>query len=279
MPGSIGYNRVPQRLPSDSSGIRRRSLRSASIEARTTLDKPMATGSSTDLISPAPVSILPVPPLEPGDRLSRAEFERRYTAMRGLKKAELIEGTVYMASPVRFTHHGEQNAYLLWWLLSYKVQTPGVAVADNTTLRLDQKNEPQPDAFLMIETASGGQARIDRDGYIEGAPELVAEIASSTVSIDLHDKLEVYRRNGVREYIAWRVLDRAVDWFALRDGQYQRLAPDNEGILRSEVFPGLWLHFPAMLEGKLDVVLATLERGIGTPEHHEFVAKLQPTQT
>jgi Uma2 family endonuclease len=198
--------------------------------------------------------------------------------MPGVKKAELIEGVVYMPSPVRFQQHGQPHSHLIGWLFAYEAQTPGVAGGDNTTLRLDQKNEPQPDAVLMIESASGGQSRVDRDGYIEGAPELVAEIASSSVSIDLHDKLEVYRRNGVREYLAWRVLDRAVDWFSLRDGQYQTLAPDNEGILRSEVFPGLWLHFPAMLDGKLDVVLATLERGIATSEHREFAAKLKPTQ-
>ena len=39
-------------------------------------------------------------PLEHGDHLTREEFERRYEAMPHVRKAELIEGVVYMPSPV-----------------------------------------------------------------------------------------------------------------------------------------------------------------------------------
>src|SRR5688572_22284415 len=115
-----------------------------------------------------------VPPLEPGDRLTRAEFERRYRAMPQLKKAELIEGIVYMPSPVRLMRHGGPHADLVCWLSLYKSATPGVLVGDNSTARLDLDNEPQPDALLMIAPEFGGQARISED-YVEGAPELVAE--------------------------------------------------------------------------------------------------------
>src|SRR5215472_16033211 len=143
----------------------------------------------------------PVLPLEPGDRLTRPEFERRYDAMPHLRKAELIEGVVHMPSPVRYRRHGRPHALLMGWLIHYEAATPGVETADNSTARLDLDNEPQPDAVLLIDPARGGQARISADDYIENAPELVAEVASSSVSIDLTTKLHVYRRNGVREYV------------------------------------------------------------------------------
>jgi Uma2 family endonuclease len=215
-----------------------------------------------------------LPPLEQGDRLTAAEFERRYDAMPEVKKAELIEGVVYMPSPVRMDVHGAPQADLLAWLATYRAGTSGVTAGDNATLKLDNDNEPQPDGLLMIIAPEGGQAKLNAKGYIEGAPELVAEVASSSVSIDLNTKLNVYRRSGVREYVVWRVLDRAIDWFILREGRYVPLDAGGDGVLRSEVFPGLWLNVTAMLEGKLDAVLATLQQGISTLEHQEFVARL-----
>jgi Uma2 family endonuclease len=234
----------------------------------------MATGYTSNVAPASQVPIAPVPRLEPGDRLTRAEFERRYEAMPEIKKAELIEGVVHMPSPVRVDAHGGPHADLLTWLGMYRSVTSGVIVGDNSTVKLDNDNVPQPDALLMIEPALGGQAQIDARGYIQGAPELVAEVASSSVSIDLNDKLRVYRRNGVREYIAWRVLDRAIDWFVLRDGVYVPLPRGQDAVVRSEAFPGLWLNVDAMLEGKLDVVLALLQQGMKTPEHQEFVDRL-----
>jgi len=220
-----------------------------------------------------------VPPLENGDVLTRAEFERRYEAMSHLKKAELIEGVVYVPSPVRHSYHGHQHTHLISWLGYYEAHTPGVEASDNVTVRLDLDNEPQPDALLFIDPACGGQARIDADGYIEDAPELVAEVASSSASYDLHAKLRVYRRNGVREYIVWRVLDQEIDWFVLRAGQYERLPLDVEGLYRSEVFPGLWLDPAALLRGDLATVLAVVQRGLASPEHAAFAARLRPPST
>src|SRR6266852_3000096 len=202
---------------------------------------------STQLTSPPPTQLkaervrkLEILPLENGDRLTRDEFERRYEAMPHLTKAELIEGVVYVPSPVRYRHHGAPHAHLITWLGQYAAGTPGVEVSDNSTVRLDLDNEPQPDALLLIDPTCGGQTRFSTDDYIEGSPELVAEVASSSVSYDLHAKLHVYRRNGVREYLVWRVLEQAIDWFVLRAGQYERLPVDANGLLRSEVFPGLW---------------------------------------
>src|SRR6266446_10428945 len=201
-----------------------------------------------------------VPPLENGDKLTRAEFERRYEAMPHLKKAELIEGVVYVPSPVRYRHHGAPHALLIGWLVQYAAGTPGVEVSDNSTVRLDLDNEPQPDALLLIDPACGGQTHFSSDDYIEGSPELVAEVASSSVSYDLHAKLHVYRRNGVREYIVWRVLEQTIDWFVLRAGQYERLPMEANGLLRSEVFPGLWLDPAALVQGDLATVLASVQQ-------------------
>ena len=220
-----------------------------------------------------------VPPLENGDVLTRAEFERRYETMPHLKKAELIEGVVYVPSPVRHQSHGHPHTRLITWLGYYEANTPGVQASDNSTVRLDLDNEPQPDGLLFIDPACGGQAHIDAADYIAGAPELVAEVAASSASYDLHVKLRVYRRNGVREYLVWRVLDQAVDWFVLRAGQYEPLPVDTEGLLRSEVFPGLWLDPAALLRGDLATVLAVVQRGLASPEHAAFVARLHPPTT
>jgi Uma2 family endonuclease len=217
----------------------------------------------------------PIPRLQNGDHLTREEFERRYEAMPELKKAELIEGVVFMPSPVRTDQHGDPHADLITWLGVYRAATPGVRVAADSTIRLDLDNEPQPDALMRIEQSRGGRARIDADGYVEGGPELAAEVAASSVSIDLHAKLRVYRRNGVQEYLVWRVEQRAIDWFVLRGSQYDRLLPGPDDILRSEVFPGLWLDADALLREDLAGVLQTLQQGLASPEHAAFVTQLQ----
>jgi Uma2 family endonuclease len=216
----------------------------------------------------------PIPPLENGDRLTRAEFERRYDAMPEVKKAELIEGIVYMPSPVRLRRHGEPHANILLWLTYYRAGTPGVIAADNASARLDLDNEPQPDAILMIEPQRGGQTRISDDDYVEGAPELVVEVAASTVSIDLHQKLRVYRRCGVREYVVWRVQEQQIDWFVLIEGEFVRSPLDEQGQFRSQVFPGLWLDPAALVKGDLARVLDVLRQGLATPEHAQFVERL-----
>ncbi len=215
------------------------------------------------------------PPLKTGDCLTRAEFERRYSAMPNVKKAELIEGVVYMGSPVRLRHHGYPHGLLICWLGRYEACTPGVIGGDNTTVRLDLDNEPQPDAMLLIDPAFGGQATISDDDYVEGSPELAGEVWASSVSFDLHTKMVVYRRNGVREYLVWRVTDRQIDWFVARAGVFEPLQPDDAGIVRSETFPGLWLDAAALVRGDMARVLAVLDQGIQSPEHAAFVEKLR----
>lgn len=212
-----------------------------------------------------------LPPLENGDRLTRAEFEQRYSAMPHLKKAELIEGVVYMGSPVRVIH-SQPHGSIMGWLWVYSTATPGIACYDNPTVRLDADNEPQPDAVLRLD--QGGTSSISDDGYIEGAPELVVEVAASSASYDLHDKLRVYRRNGVQEYIVWRTYTQQIDWFYLEEGEYKSQVPDAAGILQSRRFPGLWLAVSALLVGDLAEVLQTLQAGIATPDHQSFVKSL-----
>jgi hypothetical protein len=193
--------------------------------------------------------------LENGDRLNRIEFERLYTASK-IKKAELIEGLVYVASPLRFTPHAKPHSQIIGWLITYQTLVAGLEVGIEPTVRLDDDNEPQPDAVLF---RLGGNAQVDMDGYITGALELIVEIAASTVSYDLHAKKRSYERNGVKEYIVWRTLDQQIDWFVLENGQYKNLAPDTAGIIHSIEFEGLRLNVSAILNGDMSIVLKTLQ--------------------
>lgn len=215
-----------------------------------------------------------IPPLESGDRLSRHEFERRYTAASHIRKAELIEGVVYVASPLRFESHAEPHGLLIIWLGTYKVATLGVKLGIEPTVRLDQDNEPQPDGVLLIDERVGGQSRLDADDYIEGAPELVAEVAASSAAIDMNAKKTAYRRNGVQEYLVWQIFEHRLDWFCLERGEYVPLVADAEGIIKSQVFPGLWLSVTDLLIGNMTQVLSVLQSGLNSPEHEAFVQRL-----
>jgi Uma2 family endonuclease len=161
-----------------------------------------------------------------------------------------------VASPVSIDH-GKPHADLAWWLGSYRTEHPDVRTGDNTTVRLGEKNVPQPDLYLrFVKSATNRRS----GNYLEGPPELVAEVAVSSRSLDLHGELEAYRTHGVLEYIVWRVYDDAIDWFWLNEGGYERLKPDRRGVVESKVFPGLRLAVPAMLKGDLKTVLAELQR-------------------
>ena len=221
-----------------------------------------------------PTSGTPVPPLESGDRLGRYEFERRYQALPHVKKAELIEGVVYVASPLRFERHAEPHSWVITWLCLYQIATPGVRLGIDPTVRLDQDNEPQPDGVLLIDRRLGGQPYLSEDDYIEGAPELVVEVAASSAAYDLHDKKKAYRRNGIQEYIVWQIFENKLNWFRLSESEYVPLVADADKIIRSQVFPGLWLAETALLEGNMPEVMAVLQAGLNSPQHAEFVKHL-----
>lgn len=233
----------------------------------------MSAGSTTLTLPPRRAQ--GIPPLQPGDKLSRAEFERRYDATPNLKKAELIEGVVYMPPPVAQEGHSSEHFDIIAILGIYRIATPGIEGGDNGSLRLDLDNMPQPDTFLRILESHGGQSRIDADKYVEGAPEFIAEIAATSANYDLHAKLNVYRRNGVKEYVVWRTLDRAIDYFILKDGKFEPLPPNKNGILQSKVFPGLWLDPAALISRDLAKVESVMRKGIATRDHAAFVARLK----
>ncbi|MCP4358866.1 MAG: Uma2 family endonuclease [Chloroflexi bacterium] len=211
------------------------------------------------------------PPLNMGDRLSRAEFERRYHQYPEIKKAELIEGVVYMPSPIRLDQHGTPHFDLISWLGMYRATTLGVQGADNTTVRLDFENEVQPDILLRLERGSSDKTE---DDYLEGPPELIVEIAASSAAYDMYDKKRIYGRNGVQEYLVVQMYEHKIDWFALREGIYESLPMDQEGIICSDVFPGLWLNVTAFWANDLSQMLETLQAGLASPEHTTFTQSL-----
>jgi len=214
----------------------------------------------TRTLEPANPTRRIVPPLENGDHLVAGEFLRRYEAMPEVKKAELIQGIVHMASPVRLDLHGKPDNLIQGWLCLYAASHPEATAATNVTVRLDSDDVVQPDAVLFLDAAHGGRTGVDASGYLCGAPELVVEIASSSVSRDAREKLVSYRRAGVAEYLLWRVLDGEIDWFALEDDEYRPIPPE-EGFLRSRVFPGLSLPVAAALAGDLATVLGAGPKG------------------
>ena len=213
-----------------------------------------------------------IPPLVDGERLSREEFHRRYLAMPHVKKAELIDGVVYMPSPVRSDLIAAPRLDLCGWLGRYRWETPGLRGGSHSTIRFEGDNELQPDVMLMID-GPRGQAMLDADDYIAGGPELLAEVAASFTSKNLDKRKCVFLDNGVREYVLVRTQQGAIDWFVLRDGKYESLLLD-EGVYKSEVFPGLWLDPAALLRGDGVAVLATLQRGLASAEHAAFVERL-----
>jgi Uma2 family endonuclease len=215
-----------------------------------------------------------IPPLFNGDHLTRAEFERRYAAQPHLKKAELIEGVVYMPSPVHLQKHSQPHSRIVLFLGYYVAATPGTDFGDNATVRLDPENVVQPDAFLRIHETAGGQSRADQDDYLAGAPELIVEVAASSAAYDLHEKLRVYRRNRVQEYLVLLAHEQETRWYQLVEGEYVLLSPDEDGIICSQIFPGLHFHPDLFWADDLSGLLAVLQEGLSSPEHQAFVEQL-----
>ena len=205
-----------------------------------------------------------IPPLENGDHLTRAEFERRYDAMPDLKKAELIEGVVYMASPGPHERHGEPHFDLIGWLGHYATATPGVEGGDNSSLRLDLDNMPQPDAFLYDPAPHRRPGRISEDDYIEGGPELIAEVASSSVSYDLHDEAptSIAAMGCANTSSGGSGTGRSTGSSCAR-GSTSGCRSARTGIYRSEVFPGLWLDPAALIRGDSRRVVEVVGAGPG----------------
>ena len=216
------------------------------------------------------------PQLENGDHLTAREFLRRYEGMPEVKKAELVGGIVYMASPIRVDQHSEPDALIQTWLGNYSIGTPGVKHGINGTVRLGSDDVLQPDGFLRLMPEYGGNTKFDPKGYLVGPPDLVVEVAASSVSIDTREKLNSYRRAGVREYLVWRTQEKALDWWFLEGDDYIALPAEASGIVKSRVFAGLWLDVKSLIERNGAAVLARLQEGLKAPEHKAFVESLQP---
>lgn len=181
--------------------------------------------------------------LENGDVLDAEEFLRRYEACEDLEHVELIEGIVYMPSPVSFDRHGRPQTLMLAWLLAYERLHPDEVIAGSpSTVVLDAKNVPEPDGVLYRRE----RVVLNDRHLLELPPDLIVEIANSSVSRDLNQKKEAYRRNGVQEYVVWRIGDETIDWFELDNGQY-RLKQPKDGVIESARFPGLRLNLAAAL--------------------------------
>lgn len=214
-----------------------------------------------------------LPPLINGDRLSQEEFHRRYEAMPKDFRAELIGGIVFVSSPLRWEPHGGYTSDLSIVVGTYRIATPGVDSADNATAILGDDKEPQPDVAMRILREYGGQARLNAEGYLVGAPELAIEVAHSTVSIDMHLKKADYRQAGVLEYLVVCALEQVLHWFNFQ--KRRQLKPDVQGIYRSQVFPGLWIDGPALLARNGKRLLEVVQQGLASPEHAAFVQRLE----
>jgi Uma2 family endonuclease len=217
-----------------------------------------------------------IEPLRDGERMNADEFFRRYSSMPEVKKAELINGVVYMASPVAYVRHANPHLWLGNFLGQYGLATPGILAGDNGTVMLGDADQPQPDLFLGNPVE--GRCRLNDRGYVIGAPELVAEVSASFVTRDSGPRFEMYRSFGVQEYLIWVVDEERFDWYRLRNEVYEILPRDDAGIIRSEVFPGLWLDTRAMLESDWGNMVATLQNGMATEEYQRFAASLRTSQ-
>jgi Uma2 family endonuclease len=212
------------------------------------------------------------PVLVEGDHLDQEEFHRRYEAMPPGVKAELIDGVVYMPSPVSYNHGGD-NFLTALWLGLYAIETPGIQGLDNTTTVLGPRSEPQPDVSMRILPEFGGQTVNDGE-FIGGAPEFVVEVARSSRYVDLGPKLAVYEQAGVQEYVVRAFRPDELIWFRRVDAAFVRVSPDADGLYRSTAFPGLWLDPSALLQNDLRRIRQVVEQGTAAPEHAAFVARL-----
>jgi len=197
------------------------------------------------------------PDLFTGMRMEREEFMRRWEALPDLKNAELVEGIVFVSSPVGWDH-GSLDSHMIFWLKSYAAHVAGIEVANNTTCYL-LESAPQPDALLrFVITAEHGK-------YATSPPELIVEVCESSYSHDLGPKRALYQRAGVREYITVETLARRLRWRHLEDGSYVDLKPGEDGVLRSRIFQGLWLDPQHVWALDASGMLALLEQARKEP--------------
>lgn len=212
------------------------------------------------------------PPLEAGDWLNRDEFLERWEQHPEIKNAELIGGVVYMPPPVGI-EHSRSDSDAVYFLKSYAIETPGTESVNNATW-LMLGDAPQPDAALRVVSACDGGSS-DDGKFFRGTPELVLEVSNSSTAYDLHQKLDLYAAAGVGEYVTVLLREQEVRWHRLENGRFIVINPATDGVIRSTVFPGLWLDLVAFLKHDMRGVLAVLQDGLRSDEHSAFIQLLE----
>lgn len=217
------------------------------------------------------------PLLHGGDQMTQEEFHRLYSAMPDGYRAELVGGTVFEPSPLG-VDHSDAQAHLIAVFLAYAGGTPGLQAGDNATTILGREDEVQPDLFLRIRPQYGGQSRdivskgkfLKQKGvrFIEGAPELLAEVCHTSRAIDLHLKKKRYIIAGVLEYLVVCLNPQKIYWFDLKN--QTELTVGGDGILRSIVYPGLWLDTGALFRCDYATLMDRIAAGMRTAEYEEF---------
>jgi Uma2 family endonuclease len=234
-------------------------------------------GAAANVPPPGPAAgSPPTPPLREGDRMDCDEFIRRWNAMpEPRSRAELLEGVVHFKPmTIREDRHGVPQAQMMFLLMTYQLATPGTLSA-TASLRLNWRNIPEPDGYLRVLETHGGRSRRAADGFVDGPAELVVEVSAATVRKDSGLKFDIYRRAGVLEYVLWKTETGGLEWFVRREDRFDPLPPDDDGVIRSEAFPGLWADTAALMRNDLAAAPATLQRGLASAEHAAFVERLR----
>lgn len=191
-------------------------------------------------------------PLNTGDQLSLAEFQRLSAAHPEFKKAELIDGTVFIEMTVG-SEHADVHKLIMTLLGVYESRHPETQGLANGSV-LISGSEVQPDSSLRLR--QGGAT--EDTGVIVGPPELAVEVSASSYAYDSTLKRRLYERSGVREYLLLQLYEQRVEWWTLDDGRYRKITPDDAGVYESEVFPGLRLNAGALWAGDMAGVLGAL---------------------
>jgi hypothetical protein len=208
----------------------------------------------------------------PGDRLTLEEFLERWEQMPGLKFAELFDGVVYMPSPVS-VEHGRRDGLMQLLLATYAARTAVCVNITNATWLMGG-SAPQPDIAVRLLPEFGGMT--DTSGFLAvGAPELVVEICRSSRSYDLGPKLALYQRAGVPEYLAVLIEDQRIEWRYLEGGSYRLMQPDENGVFKSRIYPGLWVDETAFWAGDSPRSLEVLEAGLLSTECRDFLKRVR----
>jgi Uma2 family endonuclease len=213
--------------------------------------------------------------LHEGQRLDQQTFHEIYSQTPEDFRAELIDGVVYLMNMAVYEDHARSDASLTGLLYYYSVESPGTIAQSNASTKLSANTEVQPDCALLIDPDFGGRTRTDPGKFTVDAPELVIEIASSSLRLDLNAKKQVYEQAGALEYLVYDIPHQKFHWFALTEGRFEPLMIDGDGVYRSRAFPGLWLDEAAFVRDDGQAVLACLRRGLQSQAHTDFVERLR----